>query len=207
MMISKMKKCLKIGFILILAVMLSACYRGRPSEKPPIHLNPNMDNQPKYRAQGTSKFFLDGSAMRIPIPGTVARGELYADPAYYFGKDENGNFVKTIPLSITLRMLKRGQERYNIYCAPCHGRTGDGRGIVVQRGYLPPPSFHQDYMRAYPDGQIYDVINRGIRNMPAYGYMIPVEDRWAIVAYFKALLRAQNATSNDIPEAFRDKIN
>lgn len=198
---------MKIGCILVLAVILSACYRGRPSEKPPIHLNPNMDNQPKYRAQAASKFFEDGSTMRMPIPGTVARGGLYADGPYYFGKDEDGNYTKTIPINVTMKMLKRGQERYNIYCSPCHGRTGEGRGIVVQRGYLPPPNFHQDYIRAYPVGQIYDVINRGVRNMPAYGPMIPVEDRWAIVAYFKALLRSQNATINDIPEAYRDKIN
>lgn len=194
-----------VSFILIVLFM-SGCFRGRPSEDPPIHINPNMDDQPKYKAQSESQYFENGSSMRMPVAGTVARGEEYEDTRYYFGKDANGKPVTENPVPITMQLLKRGQSRFNIYCAPCHGRTGDGQGIVVKRGYLPPPNFHQDLVRNYPDGHIFDVISNGIRNMPSYKHMIPVEDRWAIVSYMRALQRSENATLLDIPEEIRNKI-
>jgi mono/diheme cytochrome c family protein len=105
-----------------------------------------------------------------------------------------------------MELLKRGQERFNIFCSPCHGRLGDGKGIVVERGYSPPPTFHSDRVRSFPDGHIFDVITNGIRNMPPYGPQIPASDRWAIVAYFRALQRSQNATVNDIPVELRDQV-
>ena len=105
-----------------------------------------------------------------------------------------------------MQLLKRGQERFNIYCAPCHGQTGDGQGIVVQRGYLPPPSYHQDRLRKMPDGYIFDVITNGVRNMPSYRHQVPVADRWAIVSYLRALQRSQNATINDIPPEMRETV-
>lgn len=190
--------------VLLFGVFASTgCFRGTPSEHPPIHPNPNMDVQPKYLPQAKSGFFPDGSAMRPPVPGTVARGQLREDDAYFRGMDANGQPVKRIPVPVTLALLERGQERFNIYCAPCHSRLGDGRGIVVQRGLLPPPTFHSDAVRAYPDGHIFDVISNGIRNMPSYKHQISVEDRWAIVAYFRALQRSQHATRADLPEEMR----
>lgn len=192
--------------ILSLMILVFGCARERPSSKPPIHLNPNMDSQPKYKAQSENDFFENGSSMRPPVPGTVARGDLRADNALYLGQDSRGNFIKTNPLTVNMNLLKRGQERYDIYCSPCHSRVGDGRGIMVERGYVPPPSFHDERIRTMPDGQIFDVITHGIRNMPSYANQIPVMDRWAIIAYMRALERSQNATIDDIPVEMRDKI-
>jgi hypothetical protein len=192
--------------IFILALMVGACYRGKPSEDPPIHLNPNMDSQPKYEAQGKSEFYKNKSTMRMPVPGTIARGELREDNAYYNGKSLDGELLYRLPIDINLQVLKRGRERYNIYCSPCHDQIGAGQGIVVKKGFLPPPSLHLDRLRESPDGHFYDVITNGIRNMPAYKHQIPVYDRWTIVAYIRALQRSQNATLSDIPEEMREEI-
>ena len=184
----------------------SGCTRGRPSENTPIHLNPNMDHQQKYLPQAESRFFEDGMTMRNPVAGTFARGDLHEDDAYWRGRDAIDSVIAKIPVPVTMQLIERGQQRYNIYCAPCHSRTGDGRGIVVQRGMLPPPSFHEDRLRKVDDGHIFDVITNGIRNMPSYKAQIPVEDRWAIVSYFRALQRSQNATLEDVPVEMRGSI-
>lgn len=203
----------KIGFgiygamlILVIIALLSGCSRGRQSERAPIHPNPNMDRQGKYLAQGESKFFADGSNMRLPVDGTVARGKLRDDDVFFKGMNSKGEFVPEMPVEITVQLLNRGEERYNIYCSPCHSRLGDGRGIMVSRGYVPPPSFHDDRIRQMPDGQIFDVITHGVRNMPGYRYQIPPEDRWAIVAFLRALQRSHNATIHDIPEEIRGTV-
>ncbi len=191
--------------LFLVAGMLS-CKRGTPSEKPPIHLNPNMDLQPKYKPQEESNFFADGSVNRMPVPGTIARNELKENTAYYYGKDRKGRFVANAPVPFTETVLRRGQQRFNIYCAPCHSRAGDGKGIVVQRGFMPPPTFHQERLRDMPDGQIFDVISNGFRSMPSYRHQIPVQDRWAIVGYVRVLQRSQHASLNDIPEKLRNDI-
>lgn len=189
------------------ALLLAAgCYQGQPSKQPPIHLNPNMDDQPKYQAQATSEFFENGQAMRLPIEGTVARGELKEDVVYYTGKDARGNLVKNSPVEATLENLKRGRERFDIYCSPCHGRTGAGDGMVVKRGMFPPPTYHQERLRDTADGHIFDVISNGIRNMPSYKSQVPVADRWAIVNYVRALQRSQNARATDVPEEVRKSL-
>ena len=193
----------------VVAILLAAalgCTRGRPTENTPIHLNPNMDRQQKYLPQSESKFFVDGMTMRKPVAGTVARGELHEDNAYWRGRDDIDSVIAKIPIPVTMQLIERGQQRFNIYCSPCHGRTGDGRGIVVQRGLLPPPSFHDDRLRKVGDGHIFDVISNGIRNMPSYRAQIPVDDRWAIVSYFRALQRSQNASINDVPAEMRGAI-
>lgn len=201
---------LTLGMLLVLlaTVFTVGCYQGRPSDKPPIHLNPNMDNQPKYRPQAESRFFADSATMRPLVPGTVARGELHDDLQYYTGRDARGNLISGLPdtVKLTMQLLKRGQERFNIYCSPCHGRVGDGKGIMVTRGYVPPPDFHDDRIREMPDGQIFEVITNGVRNMPAYRFQITQADRWAIIAYIRALERSQNASLEDIPQPMRDKI-
>jgi len=193
-------------FVLSIMLVLGGCFRGRPSEKPPIHVNPNMDSQEKYKAQSESRFFENGASMRLPIAGTIAQGELRADIAYYEGKDADGQFLKKSPVPVTMHLLERGRERFNIFCSPCHGQTGDGQGIVVKRGYMPPPTFHQDLVRNYPDGHIYNVITNGIRNMPSYKQQVPVQDRWAIVAYVRALQRSQNASVKDVPPEILNTI-
>lgn len=198
------KQIKRIFTVSVISLLLSGCFQGTPSDKPAIHLNPNMDDQQRYDPQEKSPFFADGRASRTTVEGTVARGEYYEDDAYALGKDNRGNFVDRIPMKLTPEMMKRGQERYNIYCSPCHSKAGDGKGIVVKRGFLPPPSFHQDKVRAFKDGYIFDVISKGVRNMPAYRKQIPIADRWAIIAYVRALQRTQNATIKDVP---KDKLN
>lgn len=189
-------------------LLISGCYQGRPSKREPIHINPNMDSQPKYLPQEESKFFADGATMRPLVDGTVARGELREDSKYYTGKDEKGNYVKDFPEEVTFNMalVERGQHRFNIYCSPCHSRVGNGRGIVVEKGLVPPPSFHTDSLRAFPVGRFFDVITNGIRNMPPYKYQIPVADRWAIISYVKALQRSHEGTIKDVPESLRGKL-
>lgn len=183
---------------------LTGCYRGKPSDKPPVHLVPDMDRQPKYLPQAHSDFFPNGSTNQIPPEGTIAQGGLHSDHAYYEGIDPStGQPVKKSPVPITLTGLQRGQERFNIYCSPCHSRVGDGQGIMVQRGYVPPPSFHTDLIRQYPDGHIFQVISNGIRNMPSYGQQIPIPDRWLIVNYLRALQRSQFARVEDVPETIK----
>lgn len=188
----------------VMAFILMSCLRGSPSEKPAVHLNPNMDDQPRYDPQEESKFFADKRTMRVTVEGTVARGELYEDDGLNRGRLANGEYLNTIPVDVSQEMIKRGQQRYNIYCAPCHSLSGNGKGIVIKRGFLPPPTFHQESVRNFADGYIFDVITNGVRNMPAYRKQIPIDDRWAIVAYVRALQRTQNAVAKDIPN---DKLN
>ena len=196
-----------MAMIAVMVIILAAgCGRGSTSEKPPIHLNPNMDNQEKYKPQSESHFFADGSTMRTPGEGTVARDELNEDGVYFTGKDEKGNPVKKNPLEIGMPLLERGRERFDIYCSPCHSRVGNGQGIMVTRKYAPPPTFHQDRLREIEDGYIFGVITNGFGNMPAYARQIPVDDRWAIVAYLRALQMSHNATEKDVPTDVRGKI-
>lgn len=184
--------------IALLAAALSAC-QEQPFEEPPIHPNLNMDFQSNFKAQEENEMFADKRAMRPLLPGTVARGHLNEDDALHRGKVGDA-WVTTNPVPVNRQMLERGQERFDIYCAICHGRTGTGEGVVVQRGMLKPPSFHDERIVAMPDGQIYDAILNGVRgNMPSYAYAIPVEDRWAIIAYTRALQLSRRASLDDVP--------
>ncbi len=199
-------RLLGILFAVVSILIVIGCKQGAVSEKPPIHFNPNMDSQERYDAQAASRFFADGMVNRMPVKGTVALSEGYEDTEFYFGKTADGKVLKKAPVPFTAEVLKRGQKRFNIYCAPCHGRTGNAKGIVVNRGFLPPPDFHTDKVRNYPDGHIFDVISNGFRNMPSYKHQIPVADRWKIVAYVRALQRSQNASAQDVPEEKRAKL-
>ncbi len=205
-MIRRLIKSSLIFALLMVLVIPAGCYRGRPSKKPPIHIIPDMDSQPRYDTQEKNDFFPDHLAMRHPVSGTIAVGDLETNPEYYTGKDARGRLVEDNPVAINMPFLKRGQERFNIYCSPCHSRGGDGKGIMTTRGYVPPPSFHIDRLREVEDGHIFDVITNGLRNMPSYGHQVSVNDRWAIVAYVRALQRSQNATIEDVPEEKRDQL-
>src|SRR5688572_22215176 len=176
-------------FMLISLVAVSGCVRGCTSSRPPIHLNPSMDNQPKVRPQTVSTFFYDGSSMRQPVPGTVAIDGLKEDAAFFTGKGADGQFVATMPVTADEAVLERGRQRYVIYCQPCHDARGDGRGILFQRGNVPTASLHQEKILNYPDGQIFDVITNGVGLMAGYRWPIPPADRWAIVAYVRDLER------------------
>lgn len=197
---------------LTLAVGLGGC-RGMTSDKPPIHPNLNMDYVQRFEAQEPNQLFADGAAMRQPVAGTVARGQLRtaANAPFYYGRTASGALVEEIPIEVTPALVARGQNRFNIYCTPCHGQAGDGRGIVAVgnggTGYgFQVPSYHTDALRAQPDGYIYDVIQNGINTMPSYGHEILASDRWAIVAYVRALQRSQEATPADVPETDRARL-
>jgi mono/diheme cytochrome c family protein len=182
-------------------VSLAGCARGCTSSRPPIHLNPSMDNQPKVRAQAASTFFYDGASMRQPVPGTVAIGGLREDAGFFTGKGADGQFVAAIPVPVDDALVERGRQRYVIYCQPCHDARGDGRGILFQRGNVPTATFHQDRVLQYTDGQIFDVITNGFGLMAGYRWPIPPADRWAIVAYVRELQRAQLARTAAAPVA------
>ena len=136
-------RCLVGGLALASALVLSGCARGCTSSRPPIHINPSMDDQPKVLPQTASTFFYDGSSMRQPVPGTVAIGELKEDAAFFTGKATDDQFVATIPVTVDEALLERGRQRYTIYCQPCHDARGDGKGILFQRGSVPTATFHE----------------------------------------------------------------
>jgi hypothetical protein len=174
-----------------LLVLGSAGCRGCTSSQPPIHVNPSMDHQPKYRPQAESAFFYDGATMRPPVPGTVARGELREDQALYEGKDPAGKPLAASPVAATPELLARGADRYHVYCEPCHDPRGDGKGILFVRGNIPTASFHADTFKAATDGHIFDVITNGYGLMPAYKWPLAPADRWAIVAHVRELQRVR----------------
>ncbi|MBA2259239.1 MAG: cytochrome c [Acidobacteria bacterium] len=158
----------------------------------------DMHNQPKYRPLRPSPLFADGSSARPMIEGTVARGTLREDEAFFTGK-VGGATVEELPFTIEAADLDRGEERFNIFCTPCHDKTGSGRGMVVQRGYRQPPSYHIDRLKQADAGYMFDVITNGFGAMPDYKAQIDPRDRWLIVAYVRALQLSQTGTAADIP--------
>jgi len=202
-----LKSQIKIfSFILSLGLVsvLMGC-RGETTQKTPIWIKHGMEFQPKWLPYGRNTFYPDDRNMQHPPEGTVAVGLLKEDNSYYRGGD-TGHYVTTNPLKVTAQLMDRGHERFTIYCTPCHGQTGVGNGTVVQHGFLPPPNFHDDRIINMPDGQIFHTITYGVRNMPSYGKQVPEEDRWAIVAYIRALQRSQRATISDVPESERANL-
>lgn len=161
----------------------------------------DMHDQPKYTAYKPSNFFADERSARPVVEGTIAQGHLNEDELLYTGR-VGGQPAAMFPFAVDEALMRRGRERYDIFCSPCHGLTGDGDGMVVQRGYRRPPSFHVDRLRDAPPGHVYDVITNGFGAMPDYAAQIPVRDRWAIAAYMRALQLSQNATAAELsPEA------
>jgi len=186
--------------------------RVSPSPRPRIQIIPDMDSQPKFKAQKANPLFADGRADRLPVAGTVARGDARLDDAFWRGR-AGEEFVAEFPVPVTPDLLARGQERYRVFCAPCHGLSGYGDGVVARRAdrlqegtWTPPTSFHTEAVRTRPAGHIFNTITNGIRSMPAYGSQIPAADRWAIVAYVRALERSQNATLADVPAENREAL-
>jgi mono/diheme cytochrome c family protein len=175
----------RLGLALIALTVVSACRQ-------------DMHDQPKYRGLRASAFFGDGSSARPIVEGTVARGTLQEDEAFFTGKIDKVT-VKEFPFAVDEQVVNRGQERFNIYCAPCHDRTGGGNGMVVQRGFKPPPSFHIDRLRQADVGYLFDVMTNGFGAMPDYRAQVTPRDRWAIVAYIRALQYSQNAPVADVP--------
>jgi mono/diheme cytochrome c family protein len=165
----------------------------------------DMHDAPRYEAFEASASFPDGRASRTPPAGTVARGWLREDEALYTGK-VNGQLVEAVPFAVTYDDLKRGQERFNIFCTPCHGRLGDGQGMVVQRGLRQAASYHQDRLRQERIGYFFDVITNGFGAMQGYAEQVPVRDRWLIASYVRVLQYSQYAPVNDVPPDRRREL-
>jgi len=165
----------------------------------------DMHDQPKYIPLRQSSFFADDLSARQPVAGTVPRGHLNEDPLLYTGRDR-GTLGAVFPFPVDAAVMARGQERYNIYCSPCHGRTGMGDGMVVRRGYRRPPALDDARLMASPVGHFFDVISNGFGAMPDYAAQIPARDRWAIIAYIRALQLSAHATVADVPPAERARL-
>jgi mono/diheme cytochrome c family protein len=184
--------------VLAVALLAAACERTGPSFQ-------KMGRQPKYDPYEPSDFFADGMSARPRIAGTVARGEISGNPFMDSGKI-GGQDGDGFPMPVTAQVLNRGHERFNIYCSECHGRVGDGNGMIPSRGYRRPPSFHTEALRNAKTGHFFDVMTNGFGAMPPYAVQVPVADRWAIIAYIRALQLSQNGTMNDVPAEERAKM-
>jgi len=183
-----------ISSLLFMGLFFIIGCRGWISEKAPVHLNPNMDIQPKYKPYRENDWFDNKMDMRPLVKGVVAQGYLKADDFYYRGK-VNGQFVNSYPpqVKITKNFIKRGQDRFNIFCATCHDAGGGGNGLVGVKMPIKPMSLHGEYMYNLSLGRLFHIVSNGSRTMPAHGLQIVESDRWAIVAYIKALQISQNA--------------
>jgi len=164
-----------------------------------------MHDQPKYIPLRSSDFFHDDRSARPIVEGTVARGHLHEDSLLYTGK-ANGADATLFPFAVDARVMARGQDRFNVYCSPCHGRTGSGDGMIVRRGYRRPPSLHAERLRGSSVGHYFDVMTNGFGAMPDYAAQVRAEDRWAIAAYIRALQFSEHATIDDVPPAERGKL-
>ncbi len=205
-----------LGFFLICVVVVSmAGFRGSLSRNPPIEVFPDMDRQPKLRPQTHNNFFGDGLSSRLAVAGTIPRSKSQLVGGELVSSYENSplreapintgkvpgttNFVELNPLAINSAVMQRGQQRFNIYCAPCHGASGDGKGITAKYGMLAMANFHDKRLIEMTDGEIFNTIALGKNLMGSYAAQIPIEDRWAIIAYVRALQRSRVATPDDVP--------
>jgi mono/diheme cytochrome c family protein len=175
--------------------------RGHHFKQPPLEIFPDMDRQPKLRPQQPNLTFANGRSSQEPVTGTVARGDHYESNPINTGCCEPGttNFIATIPVPVTEQLMSRGQQRYNIYCTPCHGPQGDGNGIVKKYGYASIRSLHEKIVVTQGDGEIFNTITYGNKTMFPYGSQISIEDRWAIVAYVRALQRSRLGALEEVP--------
>jgi len=185
------KRALRLTSVAATLFMIAGCE----------HLHQDMGNQPKNKPLSPSDFFADGRSVRTPVENTVSRSSL-----------DNDQLIVTkestmFPVPINEALLERGQERYRIFCSPCHGIQGDGNGMIVMRGMKRPPTYHQDRLRQAPNGYFYDVITNGFGQMYNYAAQVPPRDRWAIVAYVRALQLSRNARVSDLPAEVREKLN
>jgi mono/diheme cytochrome c family protein len=189
----------------VMAVLQAAC-SNFTTRQPPVWVWSDMKKQDKYKAQAEGQFFADGRTSRRLVDDTVAQ-ELYkADTPRATGVEENGTYVARNPLPLTKEVLVRGQERYNIYCAPCHDRSGSGRGPIPAKTVWIPGNLHDPRIVNMVDGELYHVASMGRRSMPGYRFQVTGQDRWAIVAYVRALQRASLATLADVPADMREKV-
>jgi mono/diheme cytochrome c family protein len=207
---------LTVFFIVVLSVSILG-FRGSLSTRTPLEVFPDMDHQAKYKPQAESKFFADGRVDRVRPAGTVAFGRtsaaadanfLKADDAKFAGKDAKGAWITGFPADVTVdaKLLERGQDRFAVYCAPCHGALGDGNGITKQYGMGATPTYHDDRLRKMAEGEIFNTITHGKGNMLSYADKLPADDRWAVIAYVRALQRAAHATIADVPPDHKSEL-
>jgi mono/diheme cytochrome c family protein len=185
-------RTLTCATLLLAALSLGACRQ-------------DMHDAPRYDPLEASTFFANGSGSRMPVANTVARGQLNQDRHLYEGVVD-GRPAETFPMPVTAEVMARGQERFNVFCSPCHGMTGVGNGMIVQRGFRQPPSFHDERLRNAPVGYFYDVITHGFGAMQDYSAQVQVADRWAIAAYIRALQASRTAVVTDVPAERRGEL-
>jgi mono/diheme cytochrome c family protein len=178
-------RSLQVALLVLLAALAAACRQ-------------DMHDAPRYDPLEASTFFPDGQAARPFVVNTIARGQLREDDHLYLGR-VNGELANVFPMPVTAAVMARGQERFNVFCSPCHGPTGAGNGMIVQRGFRAPPSMHEERLRTAPVGYYFDVMTNGFGAMQDYASQVPVADRWAIAAYIRALQLSQRATMDDVP--------
>ena len=211
-----------LAFLFLVVTVLSILgFRGSTSKRPPLEVFPDMDRQAKYKPQAESRFFADGNTDRPLPPNVVPRGRTAEVDSSFLGAEShtfrglvpggtpvNGDWARGYPPGVELNevFLNRGRERFTIFCAPCHGQLGDGNGITKQYGMGATPSYHIDLIRNQAEGEIFNTITNGKNTMLGYGDRIPAEDRWAIIAYVRALQRAHQGTVEDVPPANRSEL-
>ena len=188
----RLDRCLRVLGAVAVSLALAGCRQ-------------DMHDAPRYEPLEASTFFANGQASRMLVANTVPRGLLRADTHLNEGRVD-GQLATTFPMAITPAVMQRGQERFNVFCSPCHGRTGSGNGMVVQRGFRAPPSYHEDRLRNAPVGYFFDVMTNGFGAMQDYASQVPVADRWAIAAYIRALQLSQRATLADVPADRRAEL-
>jgi len=203
-----------IYIFVLLMVLTIFGFRGKQSEREPLYMFPDMDWQIKYKPQAENDFFNDNRNDRPVVPGTVERGYMWdtgdvfeddytynvaENPPLYTGKNEDGSWYRGFPIPVDMALLEMGQEKYEIYCTVCHGATGDGNGITKSYGMLTVVGYHSDRLRDMAEGEIYNTIVNGKNTMYPYGDKLTPEERWAVVAYVRALQTAQNARAEDVP--------
>jgi mono/diheme cytochrome c family protein len=200
-----MRYFLLIFTLCVVTVVGIAGRRGSLSRRPPIEIFPDMNRQPRLRPQTPDEFFADGRSSRMPIPGTIAQEDThYEDLPVNTGRvTGTTNFVETIPVEVTAKLLARGQQRFNINCSPCHGMQADGNGVVKKLGLATVANLHDKRIVELADGEIFNTITYGKNTMGPYGANVTIEDRWAIIAYLRALQLSQLGSVDDVPEPAR----
>ena len=201
-----------LAFLVVLTVSVLG-FRGSTFTKPPLMVFPDtffpeMNKQAKYKPQASSEFFADGRADRPLPPGVVSRNPLREDDHLYRGKTADGQWARGFPAAVQVdaRLMERGRERFTIYCQPCHGALGDGKGIVTQYNWGAPANFHSDVFRNMTEGEIFDTVTNGKKTMFPYGDKLVPEDRWAVIAYIRALQRAQNSRAEDVEVSHKSEL-
>lgn len=196
---------LSVWAVAVIAIVVVAGFRDAKTTRRPFEIFSDMDHMPKLRPQTTVKFarFADGQSSRLPIVGTVARGSAYEDTPFNTGKKADGAFVEAIPAKITAEMLKRGQDRFTIYCQPCHGAAGDGKGITTKFGMANVANLHDERLVKLADGEIFNTLSQGKNLMGSYADKLGVSDRWAVISYVRSLQLSRLGKKEEIPDAIR----